>query len=347
MSLSASTAAPPLAKVAIGLYGLLRHACTIDAFLWSVGSLSAPHDLFISAAHERLPFTPRSSEYGQVPVQLGAFVRLLETSTFAVESQLSIDLKVKDLFRQAMKYGDVYTFSVNGSSTLNTVRALYLMRRLADLIEAQETRRGSAYEYAVMTRVDVLFTRRLPPLPLWPKAGVATSDYAAYGYDFLKRGGRMAGTNDRFMLGERASVLRLMRRSDLLPRWYKQMDRVYIPEVFLRWASAQLGIRVEPMYAGYNRRVRASGALVKAQYSKFRARARTPPKGLWNCTLDTMATCVLGPAELRACEEEAAAARPVVMESQKQAKAMKANGRPRYARIRRSDKLSSQRPRSG
>jgi hypothetical protein len=350
MPAAAAAAAAP-AKVAVGLYGLLRHPCTIGAFLWSLGSLAGAHDLFVSAAYERLPYSPRSGEFRDVRVHLGAFSGLLDASTsFAVESQSSIDMQVNERFRQALGYGDVWssetsgapspwgTFSVNGSTVRNTMRALHLMRRLTQLVEAHEVQRGVAYEYVVSTRVDVFFTRRLPPLPVWPTAGVAASNYADFGYTYPERGPRssltLEGMNDRFMLGERASVLRLMRRSDLLPRWFEEMNRAYVPEVFLRWACMKLNISVQStarndwggrqvplgnvrvgVYAGYNRRVRASGSLVKAQYSA--SIANNGSRVLSNCRLDTMPTCQqYGPADLRACEEAwpaNAAAAPVAV----------------------------------
>lgn len=265
-------------KLAIMLYGMFRSDRT--PLFWD---MLPPGDVFVFATYTPSPFTQRSFDK-PVPVQT-TFTGITRATYLSVVDQEMFDERI-GLAEQVKGRRDIFTQSVNQSSLRNAVRALHLIERLISMVKAHPY----GYTHAIVSRVDVLFTRPVPP-PLFAER-VIVPDYAHW----------MGGTHDRFMAGPLDLVLPLMRRVEVWNSTGK------VAEETVSATSELRGIRIARLAnVGYTRRVRVGGTLMPPQYR---------PK-LAGCPLDTAAHILhLPPADvaMRQCCEALSRmrARPIV-----------------------------------
>ena len=224
-------------KLAILLYGLFRHRDT--PIFWRM--MLPPGDIFLFSTFTSQPKTRRSHD---VPLHARNMEVALNASRFwSVVDQDAYDAEIDldGLCKVARNpFGASYTSSVR-----NAVRAIYQLRSLKRLFLAHRR----MYTHVLLSRVDLLFTRRVDPGAFLSKAVVPA--YASFG-----------GVNDRFIAGPVRSVLLLMDRVDVWKRTKLLAERL------LHRVIRHHNISVERRDVGLTRRVRGGGALHTAQYRK-------------------------------------------------------------------------------
>jgi len=226
-------------KIAILMYGLFRSPLT--PLFWK-NAFPKGCDIFLFSTFTSSPFTPRS---GDVPLlSNNTFPGIAAAKVWSVVDQTRFDA---DIGIDTLVKRRIDPFHTKGKSSLrNAVRALYQMEKLADLFLLHN--KTGAFTHVVLTRVDLLFTRRMTNTSVFEK-NVVVPSYADNG-----------GVNDRFLAGPANEVVSLMRRvSD-----WKQSGLV--AEKLLQYVARRRGIVLHRKRVGLNRRVRGDGSLHACQY---------------------------------------------------------------------------------
>lgn len=226
-------------KVAILMYGLFRSPLT--PLFWTT-AFPKGGDIFLFSTFTSSPFTPRSRD---IPLRSNhTFPGIAAAKVWSVldQTRFDADIGLEDLIRRQT---DPFR-SAAKSSLRNAVRALYQMERLADLFLLHN--RTEEYTHAILTRVDLLFTRRTDDTSLF-ETQVVVPNYADFG-----------GVNDRFLAGPAEKVLTLMRRVD---DWKRSR---HVSEKLLQYVARRQRIVLHRKRVGLNRRVRGDGSLHACQY---------------------------------------------------------------------------------
>ena len=205
-------------RVAFGFYGLPRYACTSDNIpavmfepLANDTRFNYVYDVFMHLNYVRFPYNPRSAESGRNAIDPYAYQRY-RACYYTVEDQSLIDRELLPVLNGTLKKWGDYWKTPSGSTTVNFLRAMKSQHRVADLIIAQEMTQGFKYDVVVNARVDVLFTREIAAqryheiitaFEANKQSLVLVPDYAQWG-----------GYNDRFSMGHRDTMLKIMKRLD-------------------------------------------------------------------------------------------------------------------------------------
>ena len=280
-------------RIAFGFYGLPRHTCTsmnIHKVMFEpIGNdtrFNYEYDIFMHLNFVQFPSDPRSTDNGRNAIDPHAY-RRYRACYYTVEDQTLIDKELLPVLNGTLKKWGDYWRNPSGSTTINHLRALKSQHKVADLIVAQEELQGTKYDIVVNARVDVLFTREIAAQRYHEivsafddnkQAIVLTPDYAQWG-----------GFNDRFSMGHRNSMIKVMRRLDAAVDYCSKTNSAINSEHFIRDYVVFHGMPFAEVNVGYNRRVRSDGSIHPPQYGKR-------PK--LNCTLDRLDKCKPGLADM-------------------------------------------------
>ena len=272
--------------LAFGFYGLPRHICTsaniksvIFDPLHETKDFNFIYDVFAHINYVPYPFDPRSSDSGRNAIDPYAY-RRYKACYYTVEDQKLVDKELVPILNGTLKRWGDYWKTPSGSTTVNLIRALKSQHRIADLITAQEGVQGFKYDIIINARVDVLFTREIgvqryheimQAFDARQQSLVLVPDYAQWG-----------GYNDRFSMGHRDTMIKILRRVDSAVSYCEQTRQAINSEKYIRDFILFLGLPSAEVNVGYNRRVRSDGSIHPAQYGK---------RGKHNCTLDNLSKC--------------------------------------------------------
>ena len=205
-------------------------------------------DVLVAANLAKTSVSPRSGEVDQTLIQRGNY-RLYRPCAVSAVDQLVVDRDIAPIVAGTLgKFGDAWAGQGatarsklaagvgEGAATINYLRALASQKRLAELIVAREKARsigGNAtaavspfrYDVILSTRLDVLFVAPIEarhyramagaPPPRGPRDRRQSDHRRKAGSKFLLLPSwAHAGYNDRFVLGDRESVLQVLSRID-------------------------------------------------------------------------------------------------------------------------------------
>jgi len=195
-----------------------------------------------------------------VTTKVAPFVEL--SKYWSIVDQDTYDREI-DLQGMAESLKDPFHGSVNKTSLKNAIRVVYQLQSLKKLFLAHD----DTYTHIILSRVDLLFTRRVLPSMFETRVGIP--NYA----DFDKKARLYDRLNDRFVAGPKQYVLKLMDRVEPFHRTHK------IAESLMYETALFHGVEVKRMRIGLSRRIRTRGELHEIQYTANRRRP--------GCIMDT------------------------------------------------------------
>lgn len=154
-------------RVAIALFGLVRHNCTMpnfERFVLAPLLHHRPHpytvDVVLHANVVERITNARTNEQAAALPGSGDWARFAPCR-YSLEDQDALDLRLERLKRRIVENA-LDTYSDGGESVKNLLRALYSLKQSAHLVEARELALGRPYHVVVSCRVDTIFTREVP-----------------------------------------------------------------------------------------------------------------------------------------------------------------------------------------
>lgn len=282
----------PVARVAIGLYGLYRHECpaaNFEAVFAKALAKSSKYtyvvDVFLHANIADTDQGVRNFIRGtSVPKHISISSLTwakFKPCEFSAENQNFIDIEVEEILKKTChKHGDHWSgnlTSANGcDTTKNYFRALYSMRYVSRMISGHEQRVFTPYDVVVVVRPDVLFTRQMNVSIFDDIVDQGRSTPLKKELVYLPKWGHADGYNDRFMVGHRKPVLHAMQRLSGMVDYVESQQKPvhsesyvkHVVDAYVTRRNKQSGVHSEVKQAQsfYMRRVRANGALVNPQY---------------------------------------------------------------------------------
>jgi len=282
----------PVARVAIGLYGLYRHECpsaNFEAVFAKALEKSEKYtyvvDVFLHANivdkdQGVRNFIRGTSVPKHITISSLAWSKF-KPCKFSVESQEFIDEEVEDILKATChKHGDHWSGNLtNGNecdTTKNYFRALYSMKYVSKLIASHEQHVFTPYDVVVVVRPDVLFTRPMNAAIFDEIVDQGKLTPVKNEVVYLPKWGHAEGYNDRFMVGHRKPVLHAMQRLSGMIDYVEGLQAAVHSESYVKHTlqnyvarrNEQAGVHAEvrEVQDFYLRRVRANGALVNPQY---------------------------------------------------------------------------------
>lgn len=214
---SASAARPSCSassRAAVLLFGAVRTSLTIEASTLGPNLLApletqtgGPTDVFIHAMLTTAIVNERNGEYAHnLTVSPEQIARSFgPTCGFASDEQAAVDAR------------DLSWARSRSTRNLNALRAWFSLRRAAELVEAHERRRGRLYTLVAAVRSDTAIYA-----PLTPGLRLLTATPEAV---LLPNSQHWGGVNDRFAMGERATMLGLYAKQfDHARTWRSQTE---------------------------------------------------------------------------------------------------------------------------
>lgn len=256
-------------RVAIALFGLVRHNCTMPNFERMVLAPLLHHrphpytvDVVLHANVVERITNARTNERAQELPGAGDWARFAPCR-YALEDQDALDMRLERLKRWIVGH-TLDSYSDGGESVMNLLRALYSLKQSALLVEARERALGRAYHVVVSVRVDTIFTRELPG---WTYEYVRRSPVAKI---FVPHFGCSINgdmlVNDRFAVGDREAMLDIyLSRIDTVGNYSGATDGSrhagLTGERHLLNTIRSHGVPMARMYEFCLRRVRAGGRI--------------------------------------------------------------------------------------
>lgn len=224
-------------QLAILLHGMFRHPDTV--VFWA--SMLPVGDVFVFATYTPSPATTRSHDG---PVDANVTFRGITTARYwSVVDQDAYDSSIG---LTALTRGLPDPWGSAGNVSLrNAVRTLLQLESLRALFLAHR----AAYTHILLSRVDLMFTRRVEAHSF--SSSVVVPDYAFY-----------EGENDRFVAGPIADVLPLLSRVHV----WRRTGR--LSEPLMADTLRAHNVTYHRQSVGYSRRVRVGGRLHDVQYVK-------------------------------------------------------------------------------
>jgi len=157
---------------------------------------------------------------------------------------LDKDPRFQEAFERLKEFGDGWKDNFN--SLRNCLRQFHSLERVTNLIENSSER----FDLVIYTRVDLYFTTRLV-IPRVHSGTLYTPWFDKY-----------HGLNDRFAMGDRATMLKYGRRPALALRYCEETGKPFHAERFLGWYAREQQLRMADLTSFEFCRVRAHGSFV-------------------------------------------------------------------------------------
>jgi hypothetical protein len=230
-------------KLAICFFGITRNLkqFTLASIEQHLMAAAAEHDPgYRKFGHFNLVQRILNPRTGEADVQVEADeYKLLKCDVVACTDQAWLDGQLD--FAAAEKYGDCWE---DGFIALrNFLRQLYSLNQVTRLLEES----GQTFDVVIYSRADLRFQRKV----VIPRIRPGT----LYTPWFAKSG----GLNDRFAMGDMATMTTVGRRLALTREYCEDTGKPLHAERFLKWYANQKGLRTADLTDIDFCRVRANG----------------------------------------------------------------------------------------
>lgn len=238
-------------RVALCFFGITRNfrryaQNSIDEMLLDpVAKLDPSHKRFGHFNILNNVRNPRSQE-NNVPVDPDDYQSLNCKVVDCTDQEcLDKDPRFQEALERLKTFGD--SWGDNFNSLRNCLRQFHSLERVTNLIEKSNDR----FDLVIYTRVDLHFMTKLA-IPQIRSGTLYTPWFDKY-----------RGLNDRFAMGDRATMLKYGRRPALALRYCEETGKPFHAERFLWWYARQQQLRTADLTSFEFCRVRAHGSLVR------------------------------------------------------------------------------------